>query len=343
MRCVVVREHGSYERLLHEERPDPEPGPGEARIAVRAAGLNHLDLWVRGGIPGVKFPLPIIPGCDAAGVVDRLGPGVTSLAVGDAVLLAPGLGCGSCARCASGEDQLCRAYGIFGENRDGACADYLVAPARNLLRKPAALSFEEAASVALTFLTAYHMLVARARLAPHETVLIHAAGSGVSTAAIQIAKRIGARILVTARGAAKLARARELGAHETIDYGQKEFGEEVRRITAKRGVDVVVDHVGQTTLDKSLRCLSKGGRLVTCGGTSGPKLETDVRLVFFKGLSILGSTMGSLGELHVVLEHFERGDYRPVVDRVLSMRDVAEGHRILEAREVNGKVVLKNG
>jgi NADPH:quinone reductase-like Zn-dependent oxidoreductase len=342
MRCVVIREHGSVDRLLHEERPVPAPGPGEARIAVRAAGLNHLDLWVRRGIPGVRYPLPIIPGCDAAGVVDELGPGVTTLKVGDAVLLAPGLGCGSCARCAAGEDQLCRNYGIFGESRDGTCADFMVAPARNLLRKPGTLTFEEAASLGLTFLTAWHMVVARANLRSHETILIHAAGSGVSVAAIQIARRIGARIVATARGAEKLKRARELGAHETIDYGQKEFVDEVKKITAKRGVDVVVDHVGQETLDKSLRCLAKGGRLVTCGGTSGPELKTDVRLIFFKGLSILGSTMGSLGELHTILEHFERGDFKPVVDRVLPMREVAQGHQILEERKVQGKVVLRN-
>ncbi len=342
MRCVTIREHGSFDALRCEERPLPLPGPGEARLAVRAVGLNHLDTWVRRGIPGVKFPLPIIPGCDASGVVDAVGPGVTTLQPGDAVLLAPGIGCGACATCAAGADHLCRHYGIFGESRDGACADYLVAPARNLLRKPTALTFPEAASIALTFLTAWHMVVERARLLPHETILIHAAGSGVSVAAIQVARLIGARILVTARGAAKLERARALGAHETIVYGAKPFAEEVRRITAKRGVDVVIDHVGQETLDASLRCLVKGGRLVTCGGTSGPKLETDVRLVFFKSLSILGSTMGSLGELHTILAHFERGTFAPVVDTVLPMAEVGAGHRLLEERKVAGKVVLEN-
>ncbi len=342
MRCVVIREHGGVDRLLHEERTEPVAGPGEARIAVKAIGLNHLDTWVRRGIAGVRYPLPLVPGCDAAGVVDQVGPGVTTLRLGDAVLLAPGFGCGSCARCASGADQLCRSYGIFGESRDGACADLLVAPARNLLRKPSALSFPEAASIGLTFLTAWHMVVDRARLQPHETILIHAAGSGVSVAAIQIARLIGARILVTARGGEKLARARELGASETIDYGERDFADEVRRITGKRGVDVVIDHVGQETLDRSLRCLTKGGRLVTCGGTSGPKLETDIRLIFFKGLSILGSTMGSLGELHTVLDHFERGSLRPVVDRVLPIDQVGEGHRLLEERRVSGKIVLEN-
>ncbi|MSR45651.1 MAG: alcohol dehydrogenase [Planctomycetes bacterium] len=342
MRCVVIREHGSFDRLLREERPDPLPGPGELRIAVKAAGLNHLDTWIRRGIPGVKYPLPMIPGCDAAGVVDAVGPGVTTHQLGDAVLLAPGIGCAGCGRCTAGEDHLCRHYGIFGESRDGGCADFLVAPARNFLPKPTALTYPEAASIGLTFLTAWHMVVGRAALAPHETILVHAAGSGVSVAAIQIARLIGARILVTARGADKLARARELGANETIDYSEKEFLDEVRRITGKRGVDVVIDHIGQETLDRSLRCLAKGGRLVTCGGTSGPELKTDVRLIFFKSLSILGSTMGSLGELHTVLQHFERGALKPVVDRVLPMEQVAEGHRILEERRVIGKVVLEN-
>ncbi len=340
MHCVTIREHGAFDQLRFEERELPIPGPGEARLAVKAVGLNHLDTWVRRGIAGVKFPLPIIPGCDASGVIDAVGPGVTTLQPGDQVLLAPGIGCGACARCSAGADHLCRHYGIFGESRDGACAEFLVAPARNLLRKPLALSFPEAASIALTFLTAWHMVVERARLEPHETILIHAAGSGVSVAAIQIARLIGARIVATARGAEKLARARELGAHETIDYGQKSFAEEVRQVTAKRGVDVVIDHVGQETLDASLRCLAKGGRLVTCGGTSGGELKTDVRLIFFKSLSILGSTMGSLGELHKVLAHFERGTFRPVVDRVLPMAEVATGHRLLEERRVNGKVVL---
>ncbi|MBM4013774.1 MAG: zinc-binding dehydrogenase [Planctomycetes bacterium] len=341
MRCVVIREHGAYDRLLHEERPLPEPAAGEVRLAVKAVGLNHLDTWVRRGIPGVRYPLPLVPGCDAAGVIDAVGPGVTSHRAGDAVVLAPGIGCGHCERCVSGSDHLCRAYGIFGESRDGGCAEFLVAPARNFVRKPTALSYPEAASFALTFLTAWHMVVGRAALEPHETILIHAAGSGVSVAAIQIARLIGARILVTARGADKLARARELGAHEMIDYGQKDFGDEVRRITGKRGVDVVVDHVGRDTLDKSLRALARGGRLVTCGGTSGPELATDVRLVFFKNLSILGSTMGSLGELHRIVEHFERGTFRPVVDRVLPIAQVAAGHRALEERQVAGKIVLE--
>lgn len=341
MRCVVIREHGSLDQLRFEERPDPEPGPLQVKVALRAIGLNHLDVWVRRGVEGARFPLPLIPGSDAAGVVTAVGPGVTGPVVGDAVIVAPGYSCGACLPCLSGQDPLCTRYGILGESADGTCAESIVVAARSVLRKPASMSFPEAASVALTFLTAWHMVVGRAALASHETVLIHAAGSGVSTAAIQIAHRIGARILVTAGSQAKLDLARRLGAHDGILYREQDFAEEVRKLTAKRGVDVVVDHVGQETFGRSLRSLAKGGRLVTCGGTSGPRIEADLRLIFFKGLSILGSTMGSLAELSTLMLHFERGVFVPVVDRVLPFDQVAEGHRILEQREVMGKVVLE--
>jgi NADPH:quinone reductase-like Zn-dependent oxidoreductase len=342
MKAVVVREHGSVDKLLLEEREPPEPGPGQVRLAVRAAGLNHLDVWVRRGVEGARFPLPIVPGSDASGVIDAVGPGVQSLSPGDEVVVAPGFGCGECARCAAGEDQLCARYGIFGESTDGSCAEQMVIPARNALPKPPGMTFEDAASFGLTFLTAWHMLVGRAELKSHETILIHAAGSGVSVAAIQIARRIGARILVTAGSDEKLSRARDLGAEELIPYRRVDFAGEVKKLTAKRGVDVVIDHVGQDTFGDSIRCLAKGGRLVTCGGTSGPELRTDVRLVFFKGLSILGSTMGSLGEMHTILTHFQRGDFQPVVHAVLPLEEVKAGHRMLESREVFGKVVLKS-
>jgi NADPH:quinone reductase-like Zn-dependent oxidoreductase len=342
MRAVVIREHGGFEKLLFEQRDRPEPGPGQVRIRVHAAGMNHLDTWVRRGVEGARFPLPIVPGSDCAGVVEAVGPGVEQPRQGDAVVLAPGFGCYGCPQCAAGNDPLCRKYSIFGESCDGTCAEAIVVPAQNALPKPPALSYPEAGSFALTFLTAYHMLVTRADLKPHETILIHAAGSGVSGAAIQIARLIGSRILVTAGSEEKLERAQTLGANEGILYREQDFLSEVRKLTGKRGVDVVIDHVGQDTLDRSLKALSKGGRLVTCGGTSGPELKTDVRLVFFKGLSILGSTMGSLAEMHVILEHFRRGNFEPDVDRVLPLEQVAEGHRILQEREVNGKVVLTN-
>ncbi len=341
MKCVVVREHGGPEVLLLEERPVPEPGPGQVRLRVEAVALNHLDIWVRRGVPGHPFPLPIVPGCDIAGVVDALGPGGhPSFHAGDDVLAAPGVSCGACAACARGDDHLCRDYGILGETCDGGCAEYAVVPARNLLPRPAGMAAEQAAALPLVFLTAWHMVVERARLRPGETMLVHAAGSGVSSAAIQIGKVLGARVIATAGTDAKAGKARALGADEAVNYRSLDFAAEVRRLTGKRGVDVIVDHVGPDTWEKNIRSLARGGRLVLCGSTSGFEVRTDTRLLFFKNLSILGSTMGSRGELHEVLRLVAAGRLRPVVDSVLPLADVREGHRRLEAREAFGKIVL---
>jgi NADPH:quinone reductase-like Zn-dependent oxidoreductase len=261
--------------------------------------------------------------------------------VGDEVVLAPGLGCGVCAACAAGRDNLCRAYGILGETRDGTCAESVLVPERNALPLPKGLSFEEAAAVPLVFLTAWHMVVDRAALRPGETILVHAAGSGVSSAAIQIARLVGAsRVFATTSTPEKAARAKALGADEVIDYSKEDVFARIRDLTGKAGVDVVVDHVGAATFPTSLKCLAKAGRLVTCGATSGPKAEIHLNLVFFKSLAILGSTMGSLGEVHEVLAHVAAKRLRPVVDSVLPLSQVAEAHRRLEARDVFGKIVL---
>jgi len=341
LKAVVVRQHGGPEVLLSEDRPLPEPGPGEVRLRVRAVALNHLDVWVRRGVPGHPFPLPIVPGCDVAGVVDALGPGTAGpFKPGDAALVAPGISCGACAACSLGDDHLCRDYGILGETRDGGCAEAVVVPARNLLPHPAGLAPEMAAAIPLVFLTAWHMVVERARVRPGETMLVHAAGSGVSSAAIQIGKVIGARVFATAGTDAKAEKARALGADEAINYREKDFSAEIRRLTAKRGVDAIVDHVGPDTWEKNIRSLARGGRLVLCGSTSGFEVRTDARFLFFKNLSVLGSTMGSRGELHRVLELVGQGRLRPVVDSVLPLAEVAEGHRRLEAREAFGKIVL---
>ena len=344
MRAVVIREHGGLDRLFFEDVADPVPGPGQVRVALRATGLNHLDVWVRRGVPGHPYPLPLVPGCDGAGVVDAVGPGVASRKAGDRVCLAPGLSCGACRACASGKDHLCRWYGILGETRDGTCATHVVVPERNALALPASVSFEAGAAFPLVTLTAWHMLAERAALRPGETILVHAAGSGVSTASIQVARLLGAgRVLATTSTPEKAARARELGADEVIDYANDDVFARVRDLTGKAGVDVVVDHVGAATVATSLRCLAKGGRLVSCGATSGPEVRMFMNLVFFKSLSILGSTMGSLGEVHEVLAHVAAGRLSPVIDSVLPMSQVAEAHRRLEAREVFGKLVLVPG
>jgi NADPH:quinone reductase-like Zn-dependent oxidoreductase len=340
MRCVVVREHGSYEKLRLEGRPVPVPGPGQVRVKVHAIGLNHLDTWVRRGVPGHTFPLPLILGSDACGVVDALGPGSTGCKEGDEVVVLPGVSCGVCEACQSGQDQLCRHYRILGEACDGNSAEYTVVPAANIAPKPRGLSAAEAASICLVFQTAWHMLVRRAELRAGETVLVQAGLSGVGSAAIQIARLLGAEVIATAGGPAKCERVRALGAQHVIDYQAKDFVAEVRALTGKAGVQVAIEHIGEATFGGSLKCLARGGRLVTCGATTGGNVALPLHLLFFKNLSVLGSTMGSKGDLRGLLRLFEPGRLRPVLDRAMPMADVAEAHRLLESRQSLGKIAL---
>jgi len=339
MKAIVVREHGGVERLERSDFPDPVAQPGEAIVAVRAVALNHLDIWLRRGVPGHKFPLPMIPGAEVAGVVDQVPDGF-GWKRGDEVIVAPSYSCGHCIACLSGNDPLCLSFGIFGEGRHGGCAEKIAVPIRNLVRKPASMSFEQAAAIPLDMLTAWHMLIARAQLRPGETVLVQAGGSGVGSAGIQIAKLCRAVVYTTVGTAEKAKRARDLGADETILYRETDFVAAVRALTNKRGVDIVFEHVGGETFEKSLKVLARGGRLVTCGATSGGDATINIRLVFFKLLSILGSTMGSVAELHEIMKHVEAGRLKPVIDRVLPLDRVAEGHQALENRETFGKIVL---
>jgi NADPH:quinone reductase-like Zn-dependent oxidoreductase len=343
MRALVIAEHGGPEVLRFEDRPIPEPGPCEIRVAVKAVGLNHLDIWVRRGVEGHTFPLPIVPGSDVAGVVDALGPGARGVSPGDRVVLQPGLSCGTCLACRSGDDPLCRDYGILGESLDGGSAELVVVPEANVVPMPERLDFPEAAAVPLTFLTAWRMLVGRIRLRPGQRVLIHAAGSGVSSAAIQIAALQGARVIATAGTDEKCRLALDLGADHAVNYRAADFVVEVRRWSAKQGVEVAVDHTGAENFNRTLRCLAKGGKYITCGSTSGHEMKTDFRLVFFKSLSILGSTMGGSQELLEVLRLIDQGRLRPVVDRVMPLEQIGEAHRHLESRSALGKTVLTLG
>lgn len=343
MEGFQVREHGGPEALEWLDLPTPEPGPGEVRVAVRACALNHLDLWVRNGVPGHRFPLPLTPGSEIAGVVDAVGPGAEDVEVGTKTLVAPGVSCGHCERCVGGEDMFCRHYGILGEHRDGGYADFVVVPRRNVLPLPGGLSFAEAAALPLVFLTAWHMLVGRAKLARGEDVLVHAAGSGVSSAAIQIARLLGARrIVATAGSDGKLAKARELGATHTVNYRSDDFLAATKEATGGKGVEVVVDHVGGEVFERSMKALSWAGRIVLCGATASPTAEINLRAVFFKSLSILGSTMGSLAELKHLLRFVESGELRPVVDRTMPLREAPAAQAALEDREQFGKIVLLN-
>lgn len=340
MRCVRIHAHGGLDQLRQESVPDPEVRAGEVRVQVRATSINHMDIWVRQGLPGVTVPLPMIPGVDASGIVESVGEGVTHVSPGDRVVVAQGISCGHCRSCLNGQDNLCKDYVLIGEHRDGADAELLVVPSRNVLALPLEISFESAAAAGLVFLTAWQMLVDKARVQVGETVLIHGAGSGVGSAAIQIAKLHGAHVIATTSNEQKAERARSLGAHEVILYTKQDLVTDVRRMTAKRGVDVIIDHVGTAVWEASIKSLAKGGRLVTCGATAGFAAATDLRYVFYKQLSILGSTMGRKGDLLTILRLIKDGSLKPVIHTVVPLSEVREAHRMVEAGEHFGKVVM---
>jgi NADPH:quinone reductase-like Zn-dependent oxidoreductase len=340
MRAVVFDAHGGIDQLHPAELADPKPRAGEVRVRVRAVALNRLDLWVRQGWKGLKLEMPHVLGSDIAGVVDELGPDTDALPVGTEVVIGPGLGCGRCEACLSGRDNYCPAYEILGDTTRGGYAEYVVVPARNVFRKPAGMSFEDAACLPLVFTTAWGMLVERAAIRAGEQVLIHAAGSGVGSAGIQIAKLMGATVIATASTDDKLERARGLGADHLINYSKEDFAARVKEITARRGVDLVFEHTGGETFDGSIRSLRIGGRLVTCGATTKPIAEVDIRRLFQRQITIHGHTMGSLAAMVPILERASKGLLKPVLDRVLPLSEAKEAHRILGERAQFGKVVL---
>lgn len=341
MRAIIFREHGGPEKLELADVPKPRLGAKDVLVQVKACALNHLDLWVRQGIPGMQIPLPHILGNDIAGVVSETGVEVTTTEPGDEVMVQPGISCGACQQCLSGADNICGAYDIIGQRADGGYAEYVKVPAANLIPKPDRLSFEQAAAIPLTFLTAWHMLVGRACVRPGEDVLVLAAGSGVGVAAIQIAKLHGARVIVTASTDEKLAKARELGADETINYREKDFAQEVKLLTNRRGVDIVVEHTGVETFTKSVLCLARNGRIVTCGATSGAEASFDIRHLFYRHLTFYGSMMGSKAELLEAMKFVRTGKLRAVVDRVFPLEEARAAHEHMLHRAQFGKIVLK--
>jgi NADPH:quinone reductase-like Zn-dependent oxidoreductase len=340
MKAIIFEKHGGPEVLRYTEAPEPELRSGEVLVRVHACALNHLDLWVRAGIPGVPFPLPHIPGSDVAGVVAKIGPNVTKVRAGEKVLLAPGVSCGKCAACLAGLDNQCPQFTNLGYMIDGGCAEFVRSPEVNCFPYPENLPFAQAAAVPLVFQTAWHMLATRAQLKPAEEVLILGAGSGVGSAAIQIAKMFGCRVIATGGNDAKLAKARELGADEVINHKAQRIKAEVRLLTAKRGVDVVFEHVGTATWDDSVASLAPGGRLVTCGATTGYEAKVDVRFLFTRQLSILGSYMGTKSEFATVLKLVAAGRLKAVVDRTFPLAECAAAHAYLEKGEQFGKVVM---
>ena len=340
MKAIQFQQHGGPEVLKYVEVTDPAIRPGEVLVRVRACALNRLDLWVRQGLPNVPIPLPHIPGSDVAGEIAQVGSGVTTVRAGQKVVLVPGVTCGKCAACLAGLDNRCRQFTNLGYMVDGGCAEFVRVPEVNCLPYPQNLSFEQAAAVPLVFQTAWHMLVARAELQPGEDVLILGAGSGVGVAAIQIAKFFGAQVIATASSDEKLVKARELGADHTINHKSQKIRDEVRRITGKRGVDVVFEHVGTATWDDSLASLAASGRLVTCGATTGYDAKVDLRFLFTRQLSLLGSYMGTKNDLRTVMKLVAGGRLKPVVDRVFPLAEAAAAHAYLESGAQFGKVVL---
>ena len=341
MKAIVFHQHGGPEVLKYTDAPDPVIRPGGVLVRVTACALNHLDLWDRLGIHGVPIPLPHIPGSDVAGEIAQIGADVTMVRVGQKVVLAPGVTCGKCSACLAGQDNRCRNFTNLGYMIDGGCAEFVRVPEVNCIPYPENLSFAEAASIPLVFQTAWHMLVARAELQPGEDVLILGAGSGVGSAAIQIAKFLGARVIATAGSDAKLQKGKELGADHLINHKSQKIRDEVRRITGKRGVDVVFEHVGTATWDESFASLAPSGRLVTCGATTGFDARVDLRFLFSRQLSLLGSYMGTKSELLTVMKLVAEGRFKPVVDRVFPLAACAEAHAYLESSSQFGKVVLK--
>ena len=344
-RALVTTAHGGLEVVQVHDRPIEAPGPGQARVAIRAAAFNHLDLWVRRGIPAGHWPVPIVPCADGAGVIEALGPGVRDdrdrggLGVGSEVVLYPVRGCGSCRACRRGEPMLCRAFGMLGENEDGCAREHMNVPISTLLPKPTRLSWVQAAALPTTMLTAWHMLATVAKVQPGETVVVLGARSGVGSAGVQIARLLGAQVAAVVRRDEDVEAAIALGAHHVLRSDDPGWSRQARAL-ADGGVDVVFEHVGGAVFSDALRTLRRGGRLVTCGATAGHEIALDLRKVFFHSIAVLGSTMGTIAELEVVLTLAGHGQLQPVVGAVFPLEQGRDAMAALEGRDVFGKVVL---
>lgn len=343
MKAVAFHEHGGTDVLRYEDVADPQIGPDEVLFKIRAAGMNRNDLWAREGLPGMKFPLPHISGSDASGVVLEVGPAVRDVKPGDEIMVHPWISCRSCAACTSGHEYFCRQGRIWGFQTgplDGSYAELGKIPYFNAVKKPAKLSFEEAASLPLVLLTVWHMLVTRAQLQPGEDILIWGASSGIGAIAVQLAKLYGARVIATVGSAEKVARACELGADVVVNHYTDDVVKAVREFTKKKGVEVVFEHVGQATWERSIASMTWGGRLVICGNTTGFDAKTDLRFVFNKQLNLLGSHQGTKAELLEALKFVETGQIKPVLWKALPLAEAAEAQEMMYAGKHFGNIVL---
>jgi len=340
MKAAYFSQHGGPEVMTYGDLPMPDPKPGEALVQIKAAAMNRVDKWVRDGWPGLKLSLPHIPGSDGAGVVAAIGDGVAAVNVGDRVVINTNIGCGACEFCAAGQDNLCANWHLLGETTDGTKAEYVAVHERQLLRLPDKFPFEEAAAAALVFHTAWHSLITKGGLRPGETVLIVGAGGGVNTASIQIAKLTGCTVYVVGSDEKKLAQAQALGGEVLIDRSKEDWGRKMYQLTAKRGVDVVIDNVGAATMMTSLRAVRRGGRVLTVGNTAGPKFEIDNRFLFGKHISLIGSTMGTRADFATVMGLIFAGKLHAPIDSMYPLAEVRAAHEKLERGEVFGKIVL---
>jgi NADPH2:quinone reductase len=338
--AVRFSEHGDRDVIEYGEFPDPEPDADEVLVDVKAGALNHLDVWTRKGLPGIDLAFPHVPGSDAAGVVEAVGDDVTRFGVGDHVAVSAGVSCEECEFCRHGEEPMCVRFHIIGEHVRGVHSEKAAVPEDNLVPVPDGVDWEVAGSASLVFQTAWRMLLSRGELGPGESVLVHGASGGVGHAAVQIADYVGAEVYATGSSEEKLSYAEEVGADHAIDYEDEDFAEEIREHTGRRGVDMVVDHVGASTWTDSLKSLAKGGRVVTCGATTGGRPETDINRIFWNQLSVIGSTMATPGEVDDALSLVWDGTFEPRIRETLPMSDAARAHEMLENREGFGKVVV---
>jgi NADPH:quinone reductase-like Zn-dependent oxidoreductase len=341
MKAAVITEHGELDKVDPAEIAKPKPDRGEVLIQVKSAALNHLDIWVRRGRRGVTLSMPHILGSDAAGVISEVGAGVDGFAAGDEVIINPGLSCGKCEHCRRGEQSECVSFGIVGMNRPGTFAEYVTVPATNIYPKPSHLNFDEAAALPLVYVTAWRMLMTKAGLKPGQTVLIHGIGGGVALAALQFAKLAGAVAIVTSSSDEKLRRAEQIGADHIINYKVRDVATTVKDITAGRGVDIVVDTVGAATWPVDFSVVRRGGKIVLCGVTSGPKAETNLQALYWNQVTIMGSTMGSDDDFRAMLSAVFAAKLKPIIDSVFPLGKIRDAMARMEQGTQFGKIVLK--
>ncbi len=343
MKVVVFHKHGGPDQLVYEDSPDPKAGVGDVIVKVGACSINHLDIWARQGISAYNIKLPHISGCDVAGVVADTGHGVSDIKVGDNVIISPGLSCFKCDACVSGDDNLCDSFRIFGAGTDGGYAEYAKARAESVIPIPKSFPLTLAAAFPLTFLTAYHMLVSRAGIGPGQDVLVIAAGSGVGLAAVRIARMFGARVIATVGSDEKVENAMIAGVDDVINYNREDFAKKTLELTDGRGVDVVFENVGAETWQKSLACLAKNGKLVTCGATSGAEAQLDLRALFMNQQSVHGSILGTRKELFEIIRFVLTGQLRVTIDSVFELKDAQKAQERMLGRWNFGKIVLEVG